>query len=45
MVSRGVLKEPLSSDDTRSPWIMTVKTMTIMPMSANVLALASYPLD
>lgn len=42
MVKRGVLNEPLSSEATKTPCTRTVTTMTIMPISANVLALASY---
>lgn len=41
-VSSGVLNEPRDSDGTNAPCISTVVTMTIIPMSANVLALASY---
>ncbi len=41
IVNRGTLNEPRDSDGTNAPCIKTVDTMTIMPMSANVLALAS----
>lgn len=42
IVSNGVLNEPRSSAGTNMPWNNTVTTIIIMPISANVLALANY---
>jgi hypothetical protein len=41
IVSNGVLNEPLLSAGAMKPCEMTVKTITIMPTRANVLAFAS----
>lgn len=41
-VSSGVLKDPRSSEGTKTPWITTVTRMTIMLIKASVLALASF---
>lgn len=44
-VNSGVLKEPRDSAETKKPWMMTVDTMISMPMSAKVLALASFAMS
>ena len=41
----GQLKEPRSLDGTMSPSTSTVTTMMTMPISASVLALASYTVE
>lgn len=42
IVSSGVLKDPRSSEGTKTLWITTVIRMTIMLIKARVLAFASF---